>query len=146
MKDITSIDLIFENLEYLRIYWEGVSHMAIKGIEYHSYRFSNCLSQVVMGSDITIVLQKDLLEHPELYSLGGFHKLEGVEVLSSAKMHLELWRDITNIEINYADGTEDTFGVFWHEGEEPDVNLYQKFDNSDPDVDILTIKADNYTE
>lgn len=55
MKSIASIDLSFENVEYVRIYWQGISHMVVKGFEYHSYRFANDLTQALMGSDIKIV-------------------------------------------------------------------------------------------
>lgn len=148
MKSITSIDLSFENFEYLRIYWQGIYHMAIKGLEYHSYRFSNDLTQAIMGSDIKIVLIKDLLQKPELFSDEGMHNAGGddEDVISNIEMHLGVWRDITSIEVNYDDGTEDSFRVLWHEGVEPDVNLYQKFDTSSPDEDILTITANNYTD
>lgn len=146
MKSITSIDLSFENVEYLRIYWQGVSHMVIKGFEHHSYRFANDLTQAILGSDIKIVLVKDLLQKPELFSDEGMHNAGGDDVISNIEMHLGVWRDITSIEINYEDGTEESFRVLWHEGVEPDVNLYQKFDTSSPDEDILTITANNYTD
>lgn len=147
MKSIASIDLSFENFEYVRIYWQGIYHMVIKGLEYHSYRFSNDLTQAIMGSDIKIVLIKDLLQKPELFSDEGMHNVGGEDedLISNIEMHLGVWRDITSIEINYEDGTEDSFRVLWHEGVEPDVNLYQKFDTSSPDEDVLTITANNYT-
>ena len=61
MKDIESIDIVFENCEYINIKTEDIIWLSLENINQSIHRVAcNSISKFISANEIEIVLKKDL--------------------------------------------------------------------------------------
>ena len=120
MKNIKSIDIIFENCEYININSKDIIWLNFKNIEQEIHRVAcNSISKITFANQIEIVLKKNIKTTDYIFSEG----YDGVQ-------RLFMCNDITSFTIIYEDNTEETIYVDWEDDIHPEYNKNQEIVNN----------------
>lgn len=144
MRDVVYIELVFENVEALRIKPGGFYYIQFKDVEHLVYRMNKSASDSRISMDITLRLAKDVWKQSELLDYTNMHEpeLPEEEMQTLLQHHLGSRGDITSIDIVYEDGEVKTYDVPWEETNEWGVsNRLQQLDTGQEEYDTLTIRG-----
>lgn len=116
MKNIKSIDIVFENCEYININKNDIIWIRLGDIEQEIHRIAcNSISKVTFSNEIEIILKKDIKTKDYIFSNG----YNGVK-------RLFMCNDITSFDIHYDDDSNETIYVDWEDDIHPECNKNQE--------------------
>ena len=119
MKDLKSIDIIFENCEYIKINVNDIIWLNFGKINENIRRTAcNSISKITYADEIEIVLKKNVKTEDYIFSKG----YDGLQ-------RLFMCNDITSFTMTYEDNTEETIYVDWEDDIHPEYNKNQEIKN-----------------
>lgn len=147
MEEITHIELIFENVEGVKIRFDAFKDFYLN-ITNHSIDFScsnnnQYLTRTNHADVVSFSLLSDAFNKPSLFDFSNMHFAEedSETLLETVQSHLFDWRDISGIIIHSNMGQkQETYSVPWAD-DDWQSNTYQRHHETD-EAFVITISKE----
>lgn len=107
MKQIKSIDIIFENCEYISVNEKDVIYIEMNDVKNHIFRIArNYIADLFYSDDIIIILNKEAKTKGSIFT----KDLTGID-------RIKKYNDITSIEIKYENDSTKEIYIDWQESD-----------------------------